>query len=122
MGRASHSSYHSRLEKENEECRKRQRNLNEQKEEELRVKAAQEKLSKEKKDLVSKDKELEKMVNDQEEEMEVGNTILEDVSKKLQSAIKNKNFREMSVAQAMIKTAEARIDSARKESNQMRKQ
>ena len=70
MGRAAHSSYQSRLEKENEECRKRQRALNEQKEEELRVKAAQEKLSKEKKDLVSKDKELEKMVKDQEEEME----------------------------------------------------
>ena len=73
--------------------------------------------------MVSKDKELEKMVNDQEEEMEVGNTFLKDASKKLQSAIKNKNFnREMSVAQAMIEAAEARIDSARKELNQMRKQ
>ena len=67
----AHSSYQTRLEKEKEERRKRQRALDEQKEEELWVKAAQEKLSKEKKDLVSKDKELEKMVNDQEEEMEV---------------------------------------------------
>ena len=65
--------------------------MDEQKEEELRVKEAQEELSKEKKDLVSKDKELEKMVNDQEEEMEVGNTILKDASKELHSAIKNKN-------------------------------
>ena len=31
---------------------------------------------------VSKDKELGKMVNDQEEEMEVGNIILKDASKK----------------------------------------
>ena len=72
--------------------------------------------------MVSKDKELEKMVNDQEEEMEVGNTILKDASKKLQSAIKNKHFREMSVAQAMIEAAEAIIDSAREELNQTRKQ
>ena len=55
MGRAAHSSYQTRLEKEKEERRKRQRALDEQKEE-LRVKAAQEKLSKEKKDLVSEDK------------------------------------------------------------------
>ena len=121
MGRAAHSSYQTRLEKEKEERRKRQRALDEQKEG-LRVKAAQEKLSKEKKDLVSKDKELEKMVNDQEEEIEVGNTFLKDACKKLPSAIKSKNFREMSVAQAMIEAAEARIDSARKELNQIRKQ
>ena len=62
------------------------------------------------------------MVNDQEEEIEVGNTFLKDACKKLQSAIKNKNFREMLVAQAMIEAVEARIDSARKELNQMRKQ
>ena len=66
MGRAAHSSYQSKLEKEREERRNRQRALDEQKEEELWVKAAQEKLSKEKKDLVSKDKELERMLNDQE--------------------------------------------------------
>ena len=82
ISRAAYSSHQLRLEKEKDERRKRQGALDEQKEEELRVKATQEKLSKEK-DLVSKDKELKKMVNDKEEEMKVGNIILKDASMQL---------------------------------------
>ena len=46
--------------------------------------------------------------------MEVGDTILNEANAKLRAAVRNKDFKEVSVAQAMIEAAEKKISSANK--------
>ena len=50
--------------------------------------------------------------------MEVGDTILKEANAKLRAAVRNKDFKEVSVAQAMIEAAEKKISSANKAMHQ----
>ena len=54
--------------------------------------------------------------------MEVGDTILKEANAKLRAAVRNKDFKEVSVAQAMIEAAEKKISSANKAMQQTRGQ
>ena len=54
--------------------------------------------------------------------MEVGDTILKEANAKLRAAVRNKDFKEVSVAQAMIEAAEKKISSANKAMQQTREQ
>ena len=56
--------------------------------------------------MVREKKELERQERDQQDSMEVGNSILKEANAKLQALLKNKDFKEVSVAQAMIEAAE----------------
>ena len=54
--------------------------------------------------------------------MEVGDTILKEGNAKLQAALKNKDFKEVSVAQAMIEAAQKKISTANTGMQQAREQ
>ena len=54
--------------------------------------------------------------------MEVGDAILKDANEKLQAALKNKDFKEVSIAQAMIEAAQKKIRSAKTGLQQAREQ
>ena len=54
--------------------------------------------------------------------MEVGDTILKEANAKLQAALKNKDFKEVSVAQAMIEVAQKKISTANTGMQQAREQ
>ena len=75
------------------------------------MEAQKQQLSKEKEDLQSEEKELERKDRAQQDSMEVGDTILKEANAKLQAALKNKNFKELSVAQAMIEAAQKKIST-----------
>lgn len=62
------------------------------------MEAQKQQLAKEKKDLNSKEKELERQEAAQQECMEVGVTILKEANAKLRDAMRNKDFKELSVA------------------------
>ena len=88
----------------------------------LQMEAQKHQLAKEKKDPNSKEKELERQEAAQQECMEVGDTILKEANAKLRAAVRNKDFKEVSVAQAMIEAAEKKISSANKAMQQTREQ
>ena len=54
--------------------------------------------------------------------MEVGDTISKEANAKLRAAVRKKDFKEVSVAQAMIEAAEKKISSANKAMQQTREQ
>ena len=54
--------------------------------------------------------------------MEDGDTILKEPNAKLRAAVRNKDFKEVSVAQAMIEASEKKISSANKAMQQTREQ
>ena len=82
QGRSAHAHYAMRLEKEQKEKQEAQKQLTLQREQALQMEAQKQQLNKEKK-----------------ESMEVGDTILKEANAKLQAALKNKDFKEVSVAQ-----------------------
>ncbi|PFX25307.1 hypothetical protein AWC38_SpisGene10081 [Stylophora pistillata] len=107
------------MDKEKEEAKKQ---LTLQKEQAAQIEAQKQQLAKEKKDLNSKEKELERQEAAQQECMEVGDTILKEANAKLRDAMRNKDFKEVSVAQAMIEAAQKKISSANKAMQQTREQ
>ena len=57
----------------------------------------------------SKAKWLERQETAQQDDMKVGEAVLKEASEKLQAALKNKDFKEGSVAQAIIEAAHTRV-------------
>ena len=113
LGRSAHAHYAMRLEKERKEKQEAQNQLTLQREQALQMEAQKQRLSKEKKDLQCEEKDLERQERAQQDSMEVGDTILKEANAKLQAALKNKDFKEVSVAQAMIEAAQKKIDQCR---------
>ena len=114
LGRSAHAHYVLRLDKDKKEKEEAQKQLTLQKEQAAQMEAQKQQLAKEKKDLNSKEKELERQEAAQQECMEVGDTILKEANAQLRVAVGNKDFKEVSVAQAMIEAAEKKISSANK--------
>ena len=112
LGRSAHAHYALRLEEERKEKKEAQKQLALQREQALQMEAQKRKLSRQKKDLQCKEKELERKERAQQDSMEVGDTILKEATAKLQAALKNKDFKEVSVAQAMIEAAQKKISTA----------
>ena len=54
--------------------------------------------------------------------MEVGDTIWKEANAKLRAAVRNKDFKEVSVVQAIIEAAEKKISGASKAMQQTREQ
>ena len=54
--------------------------------------------------------------------MEVGDAILKDANEKLQAALKNEDFKEVSIAQAMFEAAQKKIRSCKTGLQQTREQ
>ena len=111
LGRSAHAHYVMRLEKERKEKEEAQKQLTLQREQALQMEAQKRQL-REKKDLQCEEKELERKERAQQDSMEVGDTILKEANAKLQAALKNKDFNEVSVAQAMIEAAQKKISTA----------
>ena len=116
LGRSAHAHYVLRLDKE-----EAQTQLTLQKEPAAQMEAQKQQLAKEKKDLKSKEKQLERQEAAQQECMEDGNAILKEPNAKLRAAMRHKDFKEVSVAQAMIEASE-KISSANKAMQQTREQ
>ena len=117
-----HAHYVLRLDKDKKEKEEAQKQLTLQKEQAAQMEAQKQQLAKEKNlDLNSKEKELERQEAAQQECMKVGDTILKEANAKLWAAVRNKDFKEVSVAQAMIEAAE-KISSANKAMQQTREQ
>ena len=112
LGRSAHAHYVMRLDKERKEKEEAQNQLILQREQALQMEAQEQQLAKEKNDLQSKEKELERQETVQQDSMDVGDTILKEANAKLRAAMKNKDFKEVSVAQAMIETAQKKISGA----------
>ena len=70
----------------------------------------------------SKEKQLERQETAQQDCMEVGHATLKDANEKLQAALKNKDFKEVSIAQAMFEAAQKKIRSAKTGLQQTREQ
>ena len=122
LGRSAHAHYVLRLDKDKKEKEEAQKQLTLQKEQAAQMEAQKQQLAKEKKDLNSKEKELERQEAAQQECMEVGDTILKEANAKLRAAVRKKDFKEVSVAQATIEDAEKKISSANKAMQQTREQ
>ena len=75
-----------------------------------------------KQQLSKEEKELERQERAQQDSMKVGDTILKEANAKLQAALKNKDFKEVSVAQAMIEAAHKKISTANTGMQQAREQ
>ena len=114
LGRSAHAHYVLRLDKDKKEKEEAQKQLTLQKEQAAQMEAQKQQLAQEKKDLNSKEKELKRQEAAQQECMEVGDTILKEANAQLRVAVGNKDFKEVSVAQAMIEAAEKKISSANK--------
>ena len=121
LGRSAHAHYVLHLDKDKKEKEEAQKQLTLQKEQAAQMEAQKQQLAIEKKDLNSKEKELERQEAAQQECMEVADTILKEANAKLRAAVRNKVFKEVSVAQAMIEAAE-KISSANKAMQQTREQ
>ena len=104
LGRSAHAHYVLRLDKE-----EAQTQLTLQKEPAAQMEAQKQQLAKEKKDLKSKEKQLERQEAAQQECMEDGNAILKEPNAKLRAAMRHKDFKEVSVAQAMIEALERSV-------------
>ena len=115
LGRSAHAHYVLRLDKGEAQTQLAQ------KEPAAQMEAQKQQLAKEKKDLNSKEKQLERQEAAQQECMEDGNTILKEPNAKLRAAMRHKDFKEVSVAQAMIEASE-KISSANKAMQQTREQ
>ena len=102
-------SAHTQEQKEKEEAQKQ---LNLQREQVLQVEAQKRQLRREKKDLQCKERELERKERAQQDSMEVGDAILNEANAKLQAALKNQDFKEVSVAEAMTEAAQKKISTA----------
>ena len=87
QGRSAHAHYAMHLEKEQKEKQEAQKQLTLQREQALQMEAQKQQLNKEKKE------------SERQDSMEVGDTILKEANAKLQAALKNKDFKEVSVAQ-----------------------
>ena len=122
LGRSAHAHYVLRLDKDENEKEKVQKQLTFQKEQSAQMEAQKQQLAKEKKDLHSKEKQLERQEAAQQECMEDGDTILKEPNAKLRAAVRNQDFKEVSVAQAMIEASEKKISSANKAMQQTREQ
>ena len=122
LGRSAHAHYVLRLDKDENEKEKVQKQLTFQKEQSAQMEAQKQQLAKEKKDLNSKEKQLERQEAAQQECMEDGDTILKESNAKLRAAVRNQDFKEVSVAQAMIEASEKKISSANKAMQQTREQ
>ena len=99
LGRSAHAHHILRLDKDKKGKEEAQKQLTLQKEQAAQMEAQEQRLAKEKKDLNSKEKELERQEAAQQECMEVGDTILKEANAKLRAAERNKDFKEVSVAQ-----------------------
>ena len=121
LGRSAHAHHVLHLDKDKKEKEEVQKQLTLQKERAAQMEA-QKQLATEKKDLNSKEKELERQEAAQQECMEVGDTILKEANAKLRAAVRKKDFKEVSVAQATIEAAEKKISSANKAMQQTREQ
>ena len=75
-----------------------------------------------KRQLSREKKELERKERARQDSTEVGDTILKEANAKLQAALKNKDFKEVSVAQAMIEAAQKEISTANTGMQQAREQ
>ena len=121
LGRSAHAHHVLHLDKDKKEKEEVQKQLTLQKERAAQMEAQKQQLAKEKKDLNSKEKQLERQEAAQQECMEDGNTILKEPNAKLRAAMRHKDFKEVSVAQAMIEASE-KISSANKAMQQTREQ
>ena len=122
LGRSAHAHHVLHLDKDKKEKEEVQKQLTLQKERAAQMEAQKQQLAKEKKDLNSKEKELERQEAAQQECMEVEDTILKEANAKLRAAVRKKDFKEVSVAQATIEAAEKKISSANKAMQQTREQ
>ena len=122
LGRSARAHYAMHLEKEQKEKQEAQKQLTLQREQALQMEAQKQQLSEEKKDLQCEEKELERQERAQQDSMEVGDTILKEANAKLKAALKNKDFKEVSVAQAMIEAAQKKISTANTGMQQAREQ
>ena len=122
LGRSAHAHYVLRLDKDKKEKEEAQKQLTLQKEQAAHMEAQKQQLAKEKKDLNSKEKELERQEAAQEECMEAGDTIWDEANAKLRAAVRNKDFKEVSVVQAIIEAAEKKISGSSKAMQQTREQ
>ena len=102
MGRSADAHNVTLLKKECKEKEEAQKQLTLQKDGALQMEAQKQRFAKEKEDLQSKEKQLERQETAQQDSMEVGDAILKDANEKLQAALKNKDFKEVSIAQVMI--------------------
>ena len=96
QGRSAHAHYAMCLEKEQKEKQEAQKQLTLLREQALQMEAQKQQLSKEKNDLQCEEKESERQERAQQDSMEVGDTILKEANAKLQAALKNKDFKEVS--------------------------
>ena len=85
------------------------------------MKAQKQQLNKAKEDLWSKENESERQATAQQDSMDVGDSILKEANAILQNAMKNKDFKEISVAQAKIEAVQKRISNANAVMQQTRK-
>ena len=110
LGRSAHAHYVQRLEEEKKAKAKRDKTaaLLEERKREL------EKQTKHKDNLQKKNQELEKKESEHQQDIEIGNQILKEASEKLQVALKNRDFKDASVAQAMLESGRKKIDDANK--------
>ena len=92
LGRSAHAHYVLRLDKDKKEKEEAQKQLTLQKEQAAQMEAQKQQLAIEKKDLNSKEKELERQEAAQQECMEVADTILKEANAKLRAAVRNKVF------------------------------
>ena len=122
MGCSAHTQYAMRLEKEQEEKEEAQKQLTLQREQALQMEAQKRQLRREKKDIQCKERELEREERAQQDSMEVGDAILNEANAKLQAALKNQDFKEVSVAEAMTKAAQKKISTANTGMQQTREQ
>ena len=122
LGRSAHAHNVTRLEKERKEKEEAQKQLTLQKYDALQMERQKQRFAKEKEDLQSKEKQLERQETAQQDYMEVGDAILKDANEKLQAALKNKDSKEVSIAQAMIEAAQKKIRSAKTGLQQTREQ
>ena len=76
------------------------------------MKAEKQQLTKAKEDFWSKENEWEMQATAQQDSMDVGDSILKEANAILQNAMKNKDFKEVSFAQAIIEAVQKRISNA----------
>ena len=122
MGCSAHTQYAMCPEKEQEEKEEAQKQLTLQREQALQMEARKQQLRREKKDLQCEERDLERKERGQQDSMEVGDAILKEANAKLQAALKNQDFKEVFVAEAMTEAAQKKMSTANTGMKQAREQ
>jgi hypothetical protein len=108
--KGAHASYRQRLEEEKKKKEKEQEKQKEKQEEKER----NVEMKKMKEDLFQKEKRLDEKESNQQAELDVANSLFKEANAKLKKALHNKDFKDASLAQAMLDAAQTKLDSASK--------